>query len=194
MGEVCTKSERYAIFLIDMELINILIIGSAVVLILILWVIVGVRHLRGLRKRIREEWEVVDESLRKRHDMLPNLIETVREYSGDQESLLQEMIDKRARAAKSYGASGKKIEYEYDMSKVIDKVIGLGKSVQELSKDTNFLELRKRIDDLEITIEQKSKNYNKMVRYYNRHRKNIFLIPLAAIWGLKVENIFEVEM
>ncbi|MFH1533696.1 MAG: LemA family protein [Nitrospirota bacterium] len=177
-----------------MELINILIIGSAIVLVLVLWVIVGVRHLLGLVQRIREEWEVVDESLRKRHDILPNLIETVRGFATDQESLLQDMIDKRVRAAKSYGASGKKIEYEHDLSKVIDKVIGLGRNFQELSKDTNFLELRKGIDDLEIQIEEKSKNYNVMVRYYNRHRSGISLRPLAAIWGLKAENIFEVEI
>ncbi len=177
-----------------MELINILIIGSAVVLVLVLWVIVGVRHLLGLRLRIREEWEVVDESLRKRHDMLPNLIETVRGYASDQESLLQDMIDKRMHAAKSYGASGKKIEHEHDLSKVIDKVLGLGKGVQELSKDTNFLGLRKEIDDLEKIIEGKSKNYNGMVRYYNKHRSWILLRPLAAIWGLKAENIFEVEI
>lgn len=194
MGEVCTKSERYAIFLIDMELINILIIGSAVVLLLVLWVIVGVRHLLGLRQRIREEWEVLDESLRKRHDMLPNLIETVRGFTADRESLLQDMIDKRMRAAREHGAGGKKIEYEHDLSKVIDKVIDLGRSFQELSKDTNFLELRKEIEDLEGHIEEKSKNYNEMVRYYNRHRSGILLRPLAVIWGLKAENIFEVEI
>lgn len=194
MGEVCTKSERCAIFLIDMELINILIIGSAVVLVLVLWVIVGVRHLRGLRMRLREEWEVLDSGLRKRHDMLPNLIETVREHAGEQEDLLQEMMDARARAAREYGVSGKKIEYELDLSKVIDKVFDLGRSFQELSKDTNFLALRKEIDDLERHIEEKSKNYNEMVRYYNRHRSWLLLRPLAAIWRLKAENIFEVEI
>lgn len=194
MGEVCTGSERCAIFLIDMELINILIIGSAVVLLLVLWVIVGVRHLKGLEAKIRDEWEVVDEGLRKRHDMLPNLIETVRRFSADQESLMQAMIDERAKAAREYRAGAKKIEYEHDLSKTIDKVIDLGKSVAELSKDTNFLELRKEIDDLEQNIEDKSKVYNEMVRYYNRHRRSVFLRPLAAAAGLKVENIFEVEI
>lgn len=194
MGEVCTKSERCVIFLIDMELINILIIGSAVVLVLVLWMIVGVRHLKGLKVKIREEWDVVDEGLRKRHDMLPNLIETVRVYSPDQESLLQAMIDERRKAALEYGASGKKMEVEHDLSKTIDKVLDLGKSIAEMAKDTNFLELRKEIDDLELNIEDKSKTYNGMVRYYNRHRSGILLRPLAAIWGLKMENIFEVEI
>lgn len=177
-----------------MELINILIIGSAVVLLLVLWIIVGVRHLRGLRRGIRDEWEVVDEGLRKRHDMLPNLIETVRRFATDQESLLQAMIDERANAARKYGTSAKKIEYEHDLSKTIDKVIALGRSVAELSKDTNFLELRKEINDLEQNIEQKSKKYNGMVRYYNRHRSWLLLRPLAAIFGFGVKNIFEVEI
>lgn len=177
-----------------MELINILIIGSAVVLLLALWVIVGVRHLKGLKIRISEEWEIVGEGLRKRHDMLPNLIETVRRFSPDQESMLQKMINERTLASREYGASGKKIEYEHDLSKRIDKVFDLGRSFQELSKDTNFLELRKKIDDLEINIEEKTKIFNKMVRYYNRHRKNLLLLPLAAVWGFKPENIFEVEI
>lgn len=176
------------------EFINILIIGSAVVLLLVLWVIVGVRHLRGLRRGIREEWEILDEGLRKRHDILPNLIETVSRFSTDQESLLQKMIDERAKAAREYGTGGKKIEYEHYLSKTIDKVIDLGRSVVELSKDTNFLELRKEINDLEQNIEQKSKKYNGMVRYYNRHRSWILLWPLAAIFRFGVENIFEIEI
>ncbi len=176
------------------ELINILIIGSAVILLLVLWVIVGVRHLRGLRRGIREEWEILDEGLRKRHDMLPNLIETVRRFATDQEGLLQKMIDERVKAAREYGTGGRKIEYEHYLSKTIDKVFDLRKGSAELSRDTNFLELRKEINDLEQNIEEKSKKYNRMIRYHNRHRSWILLRPLAAVFGFGVENIFEVEM
>ncbi len=177
-----------------MEFLNILIIVSAVLVILILWVLVGVRHFKHVKNEIKQEWEILDESLRKRQNLLPNLIETVRRFSQEQESLLQQMIDERIRAAKEYNPGIKKIEYEHDLSKTIHKVIDLGNANQELSRDTNFLELRKEILDIEQNIEEKSKKYNSMVRVYNRQIKSLLLKPIASIFGFKMEDIFEVEM
>ncbi|MBD3360415.1 hypothetical protein GF366_01280 [Candidatus Peregrinibacteria bacterium] len=177
-----------------MELINILILVSAVLLILLLWIIVGVRHFKRLKKEIIRQWEILNESLRKRQDLLPNLIETVREYDQRQEELLEEMIKERTRAAKEYRPGAEKMEFEHDLSRTINEVLNLGKKIKPLGTDTNFLELRKEIEDVEQSIEQKSKRYNKMVRGYNNQRKNILLRPLAAIFGFKVINIFEVEV
>lgn len=177
-----------------MEIVNILIVVSAVIIILILWAIVGLRHLKHLRREIHDQWEILDESLRKRHNLLPNLIETIRKFSPGQENLLQQMIQERIKAVKEYYPGAAKIEYEHDLSQTINKIIDLGRSNQELSKDTNFLELRKEIDDLEKNIVEKTNKYNEMTRYYNRHRKILLLKPISAVFGFKMENIFEVEV
>ncbi|MFH1284712.1 MAG: LemA family protein [Candidatus Peregrinibacteria bacterium] len=177
-----------------MSLTNILIIVSAVVLILLLWIIVGVRNFKRLKREIKGQWEIVDEGLRKRHDLLPNLIETVREYDKGHEELLERMIKERTRAAKEYNPGAEKIEYEHDLSATIDEVIALGKGVKDLGTDTNFLELRKEIDGIEQNIIAQTKKYNEMVRAYNKQRNLIFLRPLAAIFGFEVMNIFEVEV
>ena len=176
-----------------MTTLNLLIVGSALIILLLLWVIVGVRHLKYLKRQIGEQWEILDESLRKRHNLLPNLIETVRVYDSGQEVLLNKMIDGRIRAAKEYNPGAKKIEYEHDLSQVIDEVIALSKGNDELKTDTNFLELRKDIDDLEKNIELKADKYNEMVRYFNGHIKNPFLMPLASVFHFGIQNIFEVE-
>ncbi len=177
-----------------MDFVNILIIGSAVVLILVLWAIVGVRHLKHLCSEIHYQWKILDEGLRKRHNLLPNLIETVRSVLQGQDELMEQVIKERMKAAKEYFPGAKKIELEHDLSKTIDKVIDLGRSHQELGKNTNFLELRKEIDDLEKNIEMKAGKYNKMVRAYNRHRRAVLLKPLSFVFKFKAENIFEVEI
>lgn len=151
------------------------------------------RHLKHLKLAILEEWELVDESLRKRHDLLPNLVETVRIYSQQKEELLEKLILERQVAAKERGAQLTKIEAEHILSGRIDKILAMGKEISELGKDTNFLELKTEIDDLEQAIEMKVNKYNGMVRYYNGHRKIILLLPIAAIFGFGNVNIFEFE-
>ena len=177
-----------------MDLTNILILVSAAVIILLLWGIVGVRHLKRLRKEVSDQWGVIYDALRKRQDIVPNLIETVRAHKEDQEELFKGLIKDRMNAAKEQEPGEKKIELEYDLSKAIDAVFALEKDEGELASDTNFLELKKEIDDLERSIEDQSKKYNEMVRLYDKHRRLVFLKPVAAIFGFEMVNIFEVEI
>lgn len=176
-----------------MGLTNILILVSAVVLLLALWIIVGVRHLKYLKSEIREQWELLDEGLRKRHDLLPNLIETVKIYDQKSEDLFEKVILDRRNAAMENSRGAQKIVVEHDLSADINAAIDLDKTNVDLAKDTNFLELKTEINDLENNIVQKTEKYNQMVRYYNYHRKMFLLRPVAAIFRFGVMNIFEVE-
>jgi len=176
-----------------MDLSGVLILISAAFFILLLWIVVGVRHLVTLKKEIRDKWEMVDEKLRKRQDIVPLLIETVRDYTDQQEGLIEDLIVARRLAAKEYNPGEQKIEYEYDLTTYINKMIDLEKNYDDLSKDTIFLGLKKQIDDLENSIEQSSREYNEFVRKYNSSRNFALLRPLAAVFNYKVEDIFEVE-
>jgi|GEM_PF-985903 len=173
--------------------VNISIIVGAIIFLFILWSVVAVRHLKFLKKQIDEHWELIDEELRKRQSILPNLIETVRMFVKDKEGLLEKTITMRMKAAKEYSRGLIKIEYEHDLSMVINEVIDLRKINPELEKDTNFLELRTEIDELENELEEKVKQYNEMVRYYNGHRNIAILRPIASLWKFGLMNIFEVE-
>jgi LemA protein len=177
-----------------MELVNILIIVSAVILILLLWIIVGVRHLKYLRNEVRAQFDFIEEDLRKRHDLLPNLAETLRMFDKTKENLILDLISGRDHAAREKIIGLKKIEYEHELSGTINQIIECGKLNTELGRDTNFLELKKEIDDLEKDVEAKTKKYNEMVRYYNRHRGLVLLVPIAIIFNYKPADIFEVEV
>ncbi len=176
-----------------MDLKNILIVVSAVVFIVLLWTIIGFRYLKGLKKQIAEQWEKVDEKLRKRQDLIPNLIETLRMYDQNQEVLIKNLIEQRMRAAKEYFAGPKKIEYEYDVSKSIGEIFGLAVGNKNFGSDTNFLELKKEIEDLMTGIEEESKKHNEIVRKYNQQKDSWILAILAKVFGFKEADIFEGE-
>lgn len=177
-----------------MNTINILILASTVLFLLFLWATVGVRHLKYLKNGVKEQWELIDERLRKRHNLIPNLIETVRAYVQDQEPLLGKLIVDRTNAAKEYFPNLKKIENEHELTDTIKQVVGLGGRSETLAKDTNFLELTKEIEDIGKDVEAKVGKYNEMVRYYNRHRNMLLLMPVAAVFKFGAMNIFEVEV
>ncbi|MBI4975685.1 LemA family protein, partial [Candidatus Peregrinibacteria bacterium] len=130
----------------------------------------------------------------KRQDLIPSLIETVRIYVKDQQKILDQLIAERAVAAKEHIADASKIEYEHDLSSTLNKVFDFSTVSKDLSVDTNFLELKGEIRQVERDIEFKVRQYNDTVRYYNKHRNIFFLWPIAKIFGYKPENVFEVEM
>ncbi len=173
--------------------INLIIVVLALVIIAAFWVAVGVRHLKFLQRAIKNEWELIDEDLRKRQNLIPNLIETVRMFANDQEAVIRRLIETRILAAKEAIPSVRKIEYENDLTRDLNGIFELGKANSKLATDTNFLELRKEIEDMEQTVETKTRKYNEMTRYYNEHRKFLLLKPIAAIFGYERLGIFEME-
>lgn len=176
-----------------MELVNILILISAVVVLLLLWLIIGVRHLKHLIGEVAQQWEPVDEELRKRQDLIPNLIETVKVFVSNQEQLLEQIIQERQRAAREYLPGIRKIEFEHDLSISLGKLFEMRKNSRDLATDTNFLELKKEISDLSDNVHEKTKKYNEMVRYYNKHRKSFLLGPIARVFKYGNMDIFEME-
>ena len=172
--------------------VNISIIVGAIVFLCALWAVVAVRYLKTLKKQIDEQWELIDEQLRGRQSLLPNLIETVRVYFKDKEELLEKMIVARIKAAKEYSRGIQKIEYEHDLSLIIEEVKDLKKENQEFSKDTNFLELKTKLHEIGNDLNEKVKQYNEMVRHYNGHRNSMMLRPIANVYKYGILNIFEV--
>lgn len=177
-----------------MDLTNSLIIVSAVVVIVLLWIVVGIRHLKTLHHETGLKWELIDKDLRKRQNLVPLLVETVREYFPDKEDLIEKVIAMRMKAAKEYHVNLKKIEYEHDLTAAINWLFDLKKASVELKQDVYFQELKREIDHLEKEIAGGVDDYNKVVRLHNNHRKSFILYPLAAAMKYRPVDIFEFEL
>ena len=177
-----------------MHLINLLIISTAIIIILILWFIVASRQLKAKFLAIKHQWELSNEGLRKRQNLIPNFIETLRIYDKNQREFVATLISERLKAAKEYDPGIKKIEYEHILSQNINKIFGIAGTNPALASDTNFLELKKEIIDLNHNINEKVKKFNEMVRSFNRDLKLYYLKPIAFLKKYKNINIFEFEM
>lgn len=163
-------------------------------MILLLWIVVGVRHLKYLKSELAAKWEDVSDILRKRHDIVPNLIETLKFHSQSHGELISKLIAIRQKASREYNNGAKKIEYEYDLSTTIKELLDLHKQLPELARDTNFLELRTQLDYLGSEMKTKSDEYNESIRQYNKNIKFVLLRPLAAVLRHETANIFEIEI
>lgn len=176
-----------------MNLTDILIVGSFAFIVVLLWIIIGATQLKARWQKVQNQWQIVDQCLRERQDSVPLLIELFRKAESN-EKLVKTLIEERMRAAKEYGASAKKIEYEHDLSMRINELVAIADKNELLAKNTKFLDVKGKINGLESLMESESKNYNEMVRAYNKNVKSFFLVAIAKVFGYKKANIFEVEI
>jgi len=175
-----------------MDLVNIFIIVGSVIFILVLWVIVGVKHLKHLKLEVANQWEITDLRIRKRQDLIPLLIETFMVHVSGQESLIEQLIAERAIAAKESTPSANKMVYEGDISATLEKLFDIAKSSPEVLKDTVFLEVKSEIISVFDNAKNESKKYNDIVRLYNNHRDFLLLKPISRIFSYGVLNVFDI--
>jgi len=176
-----------------MFLENLFVVIGAIIILFMLWVVVGVRHFKYLKEELNDQWELVDETLRKRYDYITNLIETIRKFSNSEEGLIERVIQSRQKVVKESSKGIDRITLEHEFTGDINDLIDLSTRLPELARDTNYLELRKEIDDLEKTILERANKYNEMVRYYNKHREAAFLKPITVLGRFDVGTVFEFE-
>jgi LemA protein len=176
-----------------MELINILILGGAIIFILILWIVMGVKHFQTLKREISVRWEDISSILRRRYDLVPNLVETVKFNSGDtHDSLLSELIKIRQKAVRVDSNTTEKLDYERKFLDKLNGILSLRKAMPNLAQDTNFLELKTDFDYLERASKLKIDLYNEEVKKYNEHLSWIFLAPIGFLFRLDRGEFFEV--
>lgn len=150
-------------------------------------------HLKSVRDELVSYWNVVLDKLRIRDDMVPNLIETVRKYTRDEEKLFQEMIQLRSKSWPMEEANGHKVDLELSLTECLHAAWKIPQKISGLHLDTNFLSLKKDFHDLGKEIDQMVDVYNKKVRSFNKRVGFIFLRPFFALVRLKKFHVFEFE-
>jgi len=170
---------------------TLITIISSLVFILLLWIVVGLRYLKGARKTLEVAWEFVDEKIRKRHDYGPVLVECVKLNGADAGfgALVEKMVPLRDSARRIYFPSVEKSEKEVAFGGILSEIISYGEK-NDASKDTYFLEVKKEILDINADISGRTKDYNETTEKYNKSLKNLFIKPLALVSKSKTAEIF----
>jgi LemA protein len=168
-----------------------IILGIVVVLIIIFIVIYN--NLVGLRNQVKNAWAQIDVQLKRRYDLIPNLVETVKGYMKHERETLEAVTSARnlAQAAGSAGAAARG-KLEADLSSALSRLLAVSEAYPELKANQNFLALQEELTSTENKISFARQFYNDTVLRYNNQTQMFPSNIVAGIAGFKAGEFFEV--
>jgi LemA protein len=155
----------------------------------------AVSYNRFVRQRnlIRDSWSNVDAELRRRHDLIPNLVETVRGYAGHERDVLAEVTAARAAAAGEPAPPAQQAGAENALVGSLRHLLAVAERYPDLEADQAFLSLQRELTNTEDRIVAARRFYNANVRAYNERVGSLPSNLVASIFGFRAEDYFEVD-
>lgn len=172
-----------------------LIIVLIVVGVLIIWIIALYNGLIKLRNRTKEAWSDIDVQLKRRHDLIPNLIESVKGYMKHEQGLLENITKARsaAMAAQSSGNTAELAKQEGMLGNLLGGLRVAVEAYPDLKANQNMAQLMDELSDTENKIQASRRFYNGMVRDFNTKIETFPNNMLAGILKFEKYNFFEIE-
>jgi LemA protein len=165
------------------------------VIAVVIFAIIGMYNsLIKLKNRVDEAWSDIDVQLKRRYDLIPNLIETVKGYAAHEQGTLQKVVEARnaAMAAQAGGDLKKQLEAENALSSTLKSIFALSESYPDLKANQNFLELQRELSDTEDKIQASRRFYNGNVRDFNTKLEVFPTNIMAGMLGFKRREFFEI--
>lgn len=170
-----------------MSLTFIILIVIAVV---ILWIVAAYNGLIKSRNRTKEAWADIDVQLKRRYDLIPNLVETVKGYATHERELFEKVTQARAQAIGAQGVK-EKAEAENALSQTLKSLFAVSENYPDLKASINFLELQKELTDTEDKIQAARRFYNTNVMELNTKIESFPPNIIASAFGFKQMDLFE---
>lgn len=166
--------------------------AGVIVLVIILWVIGAYNGLVKSRIRAEEAWSDIDVQLKRRYDLIPNLIETVKGYAKHEKELLTEITEARSVAMKSKSPSAR-LEAENQISGALKTLFAVTESYPDLKANDNFKELQRELSDTENKIEAARRFYNSNVRDLNISLDSFPTNVIGNMFHFEKKTLFEAQ-
>lgn len=171
---------------------NILIILAIAVGAILLWVVAIYNGLITFRNRTKEAWSDIDVQLKRRYDLIPNLVETVKGYAAHERELFQKVTEARTRAMGAQTLK-EKGEAENILSGTLKTLFAVAENYPQLRAAENFLELQRELADTENKIQAARRFYNTNVRDLNIKIESFPANIVANLFRFKKIEFFEIE-
>lgn len=159
-----------------------------------LLVIYGISQYNGfvtLKNVVEEAFSTMDVYLKKRYDLIPNIVETVKGYASHEKETLEQVISARNKAVNATSPEAQ-LQAEGDLNKVMGRLFALTESYPDLKANTNFMDLQNQLQTIETEIAQSRKYYNGTVRQYNTKVETFPSNIIANIFNFMKKPLFEV--
>ncbi|WP_254778911.1 LemA family protein [Pedobacter sp. ok626] len=144
------------------------------------------------KNRMKEAWSGIDVYLKKRYELIPNLIETVKGYANHEQKLMQDLVRLRNEAIQSQ-QNQEKINTENHLSENISRLMLIAESYPDLKANTNFQQLQTQLETIETEIELSRRYYNGTVRENNIQVQSFPSNLIASIFGFENGIFFEIN-
>ncbi len=161
------------------------------VIILIAWYISTFNKLQRLKNLVEEGWSTIDVQLKKRYDLIPNLVETVKGYAKHESETLEAVI--RARNAAMTASGDGKIAAENMLTGTLKSLFALQEAYPQLKANTNFIDLQNQLKVVETEIASARRYYNGTVKEMNTKIDMFFAGMVARKMKLEKRKYFELD-
>jgi len=168
------------------------------------WIVLGVvalvvvagvllfNRLVGLRNRVDNGWSQIDVQLRRRYDLIPNLVETVKGYAAHEREVFEHVTEARAKAIDAQGV-GNQAQAENQITAGLRRLIAVAEGYPELKASENFLALQEELSGTESKIAYARQFYNDQVMRLNTLIQKFPSNVVAGMFGFKPREFFDIE-
>lgn len=174
--------------------IGAIVVGVIVLLLIIFaaWYISTFNKLKRLKNIVEEGWATMDVQLKKRYDLIPNLVETVKGYAKHESATLEAVIAARNLAMTATGADAK-MAAENALTGTLKSLFALQESYPDLKANSNFMDLQRQLQSVETEIASARRYYNGTVKEYNSQLDYFFTGFVARRMKLERRKYFELD-
>jgi LemA protein len=169
-----------------------LIVLLAIVLAVALFVVVLYNRFVRLRNRVDNAWAQVEVQLKRRWDLIPNLVESVKGYAAHERGTFEAVTEARARAQQAK-TPGETAEAEGILGQALGRLFAVAEAYPELQADENFRQLQTELAETENRVAVSRQVYNDSVLTYNNSIQTFPGVVLAGPFGFSIREFFEVE-
>ncbi|MDF7807588.1 LemA family protein [Pontiellaceae bacterium B12219] len=170
-----------------------LIVIAVILLLPIIYVIATYNTLVALRNHISESWSDVDTELKRRYDLIPNLVSTVKGYAKHEQETLEKVIELRNQCAADRGSIGHQEGSEKQLVAGVQKLLAIAEAYPELKANQNFMQLQQELVNTEDRIQAARRFYNGNVRDYRNKCEAFPGNLIANAFNFKPHDFFNVD-
>jgi LemA protein len=167
-----------------------------ILLVVLALVVMGViliyNGLVKLREQVDASWSDIDVQLKRRHDLIPNLVSTVQGYASHERETLEAVIQARNQAMGAQGPEAR-AEAENQLTGTLRSLFALSESYPQLRANENFLDLQRNLQQLEDAIQRARRYYNAVVRDYNTKIRSVPSNLVANAFSFRPREFFEID-
>src|SRR5947199_9028420 len=168
----------------------LLVILIALIVIPGFWLMAAYNSLVVLRQAVKNAWAQIDVQLKRRHDLIPNLVNTVKGYAAHEKETFERVITARGRATSATSA-GEAIKAEGELSSALARLLAVSEAYPELKANQNFISLQEELTSTENRIAYARQFYNDSVARLNTQIQVFPTVVIAGMFGFKEEPFFE---